>query len=362
MRIGTGSLGRTQTSGAGPSRIGPWLGLAQGRQGGVGGPLGVNGTAIDGVATEGADWNGDIFVDITNPDYDPPSPLEDLGSPIDGWLDGVVVRGGDLRNVDVGGTVGDVIVEAGHLLRLVANADGVAAPGVFEGIEGNVYAVAINVINVGMGLRGSGSSPFAAAGIFADDDIILVTGTNAVISGVIIAANIVAAPRDTIGTEEPVGLPNLVFGLNNITLTNGRFQEAYIQAGPLDDFWLSDRVRDVSYYGGNVRLVRAINSDLFGTWIRGTSITEINITGGAFDASFLSTSGSIGTVNADSFRNSTRLGRPEEIRVSRIEASLNAQNIQTNGQSGDMSDLDIDLAAGCSAPPPQTTSPASASR
>lgn len=343
VRIGTGSLGRTQTSGAGPSRLGPWLGLAQGRQGGVGGPLGVNGQAIDGVATEGADWDGSIFVDITNPDYDPPSPLEDLGSPIDGWLDGVVVRGGDLRNVDVGGTVGDVIVEAGHLLRLVANSDGVAAPGVFEGIEGNVYAVAINVINVGMGLRGSGASPFAAAGIFADDDIVLVTGTNAVISGVIIAGNIVAAPRDTIGTEDPVGLPNAVFGLNNVTLTNGRFQEAYIQAGPIDDFWLSNRVRDVNYYGGNVRLVRAINSDLFGTWIRGTSITEVTITGGVYDASFLSTSGSIGTVSADAFRNSTRLGRPDEIRVSRIEASLNAQNIQTNGQNGDMSDLDIDL-------------------
>lgn len=343
VRIDTGNLGRTQTSGAGPSLIGPWMGLAQGRQGGVLGPLGVDGTAIDGVATEGADWDGGIFVDITNPDYMPPSPLEDIGSPIDGWLDGVVVRGGDLRNVDVGGTVGDVIVEGGHLLRLVANADGIAPPNTFQGIEGNVYAVAINIVDVGMGLRGTGFSPFAAAGIFADDDIILVTGTNAVISGAIVAGNITAAPRDTIGTEEPVGLPNPVLGLNNVTLTNGRFQEAFIQAAPLDDFWLSNRVRDNNYYAGQVRLVRGINSDLFGTWIRGTSIVEVNITGGDYDASFLSASGSIGTVNADSFLNSTRLGLPAEIRVSRIEASLNAQNIQTNGQAGDISDLEIDL-------------------
>jgi hypothetical protein len=341
VRIATGDLGRTQTSGAGPSRIGPWLGLAQGRDGGVGGPLGVSGAAIDGIASEGADWDGSIFVDITAPDYMPASPLEDVGSPIDGYLDGVVVRGGDLQNVDIGGAVGDVIVEGGHLIRLVANADGVAPTNVFQGIFGNVYAVAINVVDVGQGLLGTGPSPFAAAGIFADDDIILVTGTNATISGVIIAANIDTTARTTIGTENPTGLQNPVFGLNNVTLTNGRFDEAYMASVPLDDFWQSGRVRDVNYWSGQVRLIRGVNSDLFGSFIRGIAVVEVNITGGAYDGTFVAASANIGTVNADQFRNSTRLGRPEEIRPSRIEASLNIQNVLSNGLAGDVADLEV---------------------
>lgn len=342
VRIATGDLGRTQTSGAGPSRLGPWLGLAQGRQGGVGGPLGVDGAAIDGVATEGADWDGEIFVDITAPDYMPASPLEDVGSPIDGWLDGVVVRGGDLQNVDVGGAVGDVIVEGGHLIRLVANADGVVPPNTFQGIFGNVYAIAIDTVNVGQGLLGTGPSPFAAAGIFADDDIILVTGTNATIAGVIIAGNVDAAARTTIGTENPIGLQNPVFGLNNVSLTNGRFDEAYIASVPLDDYWQSDRVRDVNYWSGQVRLIRGVNSDLFGSYVRGIAIVEINLTGGAYDGTYTAASANIGTINADEFRNSTRLGTPDEIRPSRIEASLNIQNVITNGLAGDVEDLEVD--------------------
>jgi len=342
LRIGTGNLGRTQTSGAGPTRLGPFMGLAQGRQGDVGGPLGVSGDAIDGVATQGADWDGTIQVPITNPDFMPPSPLEDLGSPIDGYLDGIVVRGGDLTNVDVGGAVGDVIVENGHLLRLVANSDGVAPTNVFEGIFGNVYAVAINVVNVGQGLLGTGASPFAAAGIFADDDIILVTGTGAVFAGTIIAANIGLAARTTIGTENPIGLPNAVFGLDNITITNGRFDQAYIASVPLDDFWQSLRVQDLNYYAGTVRLIRAVNSDLFGSFVSALSIVEVNITGGAYDGTFLQAANNIGTVSADEFRNSTRLGIPTEIRPSRIQASLNIQSVVTNGLAGDMSDLEID--------------------
>ncbi len=341
VRISTGDLGRTQTSGAGPTRLGPWMGIGQGRQGGVGGPLGVSGAAIDGIATEGADWDGSIFVDITAPDYMPASPLEDVGSPIDGYLDGVVVRGGDLRNVDVGGAVGDVLVENGHLMRLVANSDGVAPTNVFQGIFGNVYAVAINTINVGHGLLGAGPSPFAAAGIFADDDIIQITGTNARISGVIIAANIDPTARTTIGTEDPIGLPNAVFGLNNVTLNNGRFDEAYIGAVPLDDFWQSGRVRDVNYWAGQVRLIRGVNSDLFGSYVRGIAVVEINITGGAYDGTYTAASGSIGNINADQFRNSTRLGTPSEIRPSRIDASLNIQSVVTNNNAGDMADLEI---------------------
>jgi len=342
VRIATGSLGRTQTSGAGPSQLGPWMDLAAGRQGDVGGPLGVSGAAIDGVASQGADWDGSIFVPITNPDYMPASPLEDVGSPIDGWLNGLVVRGGDVQNVDVGGAVGDVLVENGHLLRLVANSDLVAAPNVFEGIFGSVYAVAINVVDVGQGLLGSGPSPFAQAGIFADDDIILVTGTNATIQGTIIAANIGAGARTTIGTENPIGLPNPVFGLNNVSLTNGRFDRAYIAASPLDDFWQSQRVRDVNYFAGVVRLIRGVNTDLFGSFVIGQSIVEVNLTGGAYDATFMTASGSIGTVSADEFRNSTRLGNPGEILPSRIQASINIQSVVTNGLAGDISDLIVD--------------------
>lgn len=350
--ITAGNLGRTQTTAFGPSLIGPELGLAPRGAGQVFDPLQITPASINIPGTEGDDWDGSIFTPVTVNNYEAPSPLEDIGSPLHPDLNGVVVRTGDLFSVNVAGTVGDVIVQSGHLINLVANSDGITPQGGFQGIEGTIYALAIGTIDIGDGLRGTGVSPFAAAGIFADNAILNVNGTRvngARIEGVIISAS--GAFINAIGTEQPTNLAAPATGIGTVTLNNGRYDGAYIHAGALDDFWRSTRVRDNGVLAGPITSVRGTNSDLFRSEIGATSVNDITLTGGAWDASSLTVisldgqagSGSIGTIIADEFRNSTRLGEPGEVFLSRITATNNLANISTTGNLKDIADLTLDL-------------------
>ena len=88
LDIQDGRLGRTDVPEWGPSLIGPFLGLAQGAGGGVGGAIGVNGFLDPG-------WGGGIYRPINNVDTGTLF-LDDIGGPVDPYLNGVIVRTGNL--------------------------------------------------------------------------------------------------------------------------------------------------------------------------------------------------------------------------------------------------------------------------
>lgn len=347
VTITRGNLGRTQTSGAGASLLGPDLGLtAQRGSQQLGSGLGVSQASIN--ISNPAKWDGNTFflgVTVPTPVTDP-GPLEDNGSPIDGRLDGLVVRAGDLRNVSVSGSIGDVIVEGGELLLVTANSDGVTPFGGFDGIVGSIYAVSIDTVDVGDGLAGTGASAFAAAGIFSDDDILLVRSTRirgAVIRGVIIAANSDRSFRTNSGTENPVAIPGgFAGGIRRVQLVNAGTDDAIIAGESLDGFWNGERRQDQGFFTGSVETIDINGGNLFRTFIQGIQTNSITITGGAWDASFAEFTSNAGPIFADEFRNSTRIGPPSEFRTSRIRVVGDFSTIQTNGLNGDISDTTFD--------------------
>lgn len=354
----TGHLGRTQLSSASQALLGPFMGIAASNPNNppVGGPIVLNPNSIN-TATGGASNNwaltAPIFTPITNPGFASPqfpmvSYLEDIGSPIDPYLNGVLVRTGDLEDVRVNGTVGDVMVQTGHLLNLVANADGITPQGGFQGIEGNVYALAIGTVDTGDGLRGSGPSPFAAASIVADTSIVRVIFgggriQNSVDQGIIMAANI--APLVQLGTTitTPIAINPPLIGIGRVEATNSRYDTAFFYVGALDDFWQGFRVVDLNIFTGDIGTITGTNTDMFRSDVAAINIAAVTLSGGAYDATVTRTSTSIGSVIADEFRNSTRLGTPAEAYPNRISAGRDLTTLQTNGLAGDISDLTVDL-------------------
>ena len=353
--ISAGDLGRTQVSSAGPALLGPFRDIGGGTAGagGVGGPLAVRPEALNltnAGGQGGDDWNGTTsYLPINTDDAgfwdDSPQSLEDVGSPIDGYLNGLVVRNGDVASVTVSGSVGDVLVEGGHLILVTANSDNLTPQGQFHGIVGSLYATVIGTVNVGDGLLGTGAAGFASAGIFADQAIVSVLGTRgtgALIQGTIMAAGVggVLTQLGTGATPTPLATP--VFGIGEVRITGGRFDGALILAQALDDFWQSVRVRDIDVLAGNVRLVQGTNADLFRSEIGGLDIGNVTLANGAYDASFINAGENIGVVSASSFRNSTRLGSTLEFVTSRIQATRNLAGVVA-AAGGDIADLTIDV-------------------
>ncbi len=342
-----GDLGRTQTVSLNHALLGPFLGIsggAGGGAGGTGGPIALGaGMNITG------NWNGGLYDSITTPVLGTGTgPLEQIGSPVDPYLDGVIVRTGDLENVRVNGTVGDVLVQNGHLINLIANADGLTPQGGFQGIEGNIYARAIGTVDVGDGLLGSGPGPLALASIVADQAIVRVIAgpriPGAKIQGIIMAAGaggLLAQLGTT--TATPVAINPPINGIGRIEVTNGRYDTALISASQLSDFWQSVRVQDNLIASADIDTVQGVNSDLFRCEVIAANIAAINITRGAYDATLTQATNSIGSITADEFRNSTRLGTAAEYFRSRVIATNNLSNLTTNGLAGDISDFSISL-------------------
>lgn len=352
--ISSGDLGRTQVSTSGPALLGPFRDIGGGAGGtGVGGPLGVRpeGLNLNNPGGQGGDdWNGTVSylpinIDDTGFWDGTPQSLEDVGSPIDGYLNGLVVRTGDITSVTVSGSVGDVLAEGGQIITVTANSDNLTPQGQFHGIVGSIYATVIGTVNVGDGLLGTGATALASAGIFADQAIVSVLGTRgtgALIQGTIMAAG-VGGVLTQLGTgATPTQLATPVFGIGEVRISGGRFDGALILAQALDDFWQSVRVRDIDVLAGNVRLVSGTNADLFRSEIGGLEIGSVTLTNGAYDATFINAGENIGTVSASSFRNSTRLGSTLEFVTSRIQATRNLANV-TAAAGGDIADLTIDV-------------------
>ncbi len=362
----TGNLGRVESvNSIADTLIGPYLGLSTTLSTAANAPLFVL-----------AGFNGisDIFEPIADGGV-VSNRLENIGSPISGRLNGLVVRTGSVQRVSINGSVGDVMVLGGAsespngqngliltpdgtLVNLIVNADARTTPGNFDGIVGTVFAVNIGTIDVGDGLRGPGEGPFAEAGIFATDDISRVTGgsrvRNPVINGIIIAANNTttitvitnsSGSRTTFDTQ----------GIGSIAFTSGQFDGAYIATATLDSWWRSaiDTPRffvsgttaaDPPTSRGRINSFSLSNGNLKASTIFASDINTISITRGNFDASTVQAqTGNVNLVTADNFLNSTRDGEPLEYRFALIRVTGNLANVRTNGSTGTMSDLFIDV-------------------
>lgn len=329
LNITRGDLGRTRLVPWGPREIGPFLGIQRGASDQVGAPIGI-------VGPMAGDWNGSTYRPANNVVTAPGSAfLDDIGSPVDPYLNGLIVRTGALADVQVGGAIGDVITQGGNITNVVANFDRFTPLGEFHGIFGSIYAALDLVrVDVGDGVIQRANSPLSTTGLFAGDDIIDVVGLNAVLRSSITAGNL--APSTA--PEE---------GIVRIAVTNGQVVDAYISSEQLDGFWFA-------FYGygsearaglGNIVSLSGINSSILRSSIFAIDILTTRFTGGVWDATAMNALGNIGTISATSFRNSTLQGTDLEFFPNIIEGAGNLGTLTTGtaGTGGDIQDLTVDI-------------------
>ncbi|MBI1189164.1 MAG: hypothetical protein GC200_00560 [Tepidisphaera sp.] len=325
-----GNIGSTQLPVWGPTSIAPYLGLSGNLTTAVGDALGFSAAAgfLDNDASPTR-----IYRPINSDNFNGGNAyVDDVGSPIDGFLNGVVVRGGNVQEIRAKGSIGDIILEgATATLTLVnANSDNVASLNNFRGITGSIYAFDLGDIQIGDGLTGN-SAPLATSGIFAANDILQIRSirtTGAVISGIIDAANTVLNDKTGVATD----------GINNITVNSGSIRDAYIGSRNIDNFWISYNYGDDNANRGRISTININNGDLLSSTIAGANIGDVNITG-RFDASTVEASTSINSVNATlGFSNSTLNGNLLSVRENMILVGSNIERITT---TADISDLTI---------------------
>ncbi len=349
-----GNLGITQINAWGPRTIAPFVGVNGELGTDVRGPVGwvADASMIDD------DFGGGTYRPV-NSDARAAGDafLDDLGSPLDGRLAGLVVRDGFVTNIAVGGSVQNVILQGdgtaatgggdgtpqfatGTIVDLRANSDGVRAAGGFDGILGTVYAYNVNTINIGDGIARRGASPMGVPGVFAQNNITTVTTTQSVglpgataaprtfVGGVIAASNILP--------ERP--LPEDPDGINAIELPGALFDGAYIGTGQLDKFWTSFLYGEERLTRGDINQFNIAGGTLARTEIDAVDIRTLNIAGGTFDSSYVSATDDIETVTAANYRNSSALGQPGEFLPNTIIA---AGNIDQISATEDMTDLRI---------------------
>lgn len=330
IEIRTGDLGRTQMPAIGPKLIGPDLGIEQGLQDEVGAPLGIPANAMD------TNWNGGLYRPIGDTGTNAGNAyIDDIGGPFDGRLNGAVIRSGNVNLVQVGGAIGDVILQGGGAIlnNLVADSDRTTPIGEFDGIVGVVFASILATVDVGDGIALREQSPVASSGLFATDEIRTLNGANgADIRGVIIASNTVVAQPTEFG------------GIQSINLSGGGdFIDAKIGVTELDAFWLSLDFDDAPTIRGNIDSVRGTDADFFRSEITATNINNFILTNGFFDASSYNALNRAGTISAAGFRNSTTTGTNLEFRTNQILVGENLENLNTLGTNGEISDILIDV-------------------
>lgn len=335
LRIERGDLGRTELVSWGPSEIGPFLGIQSGPNNTVAGAIGINPILIDD------DWNGQTFRPTNNPLFDTGTAfLDDVGSPVDGYLNGLIVRTGGVQLVEISGGVGDVISQAANadILTVTADDDGVSDDGSFDGIFGSIFSGRdIDLIEIGSGLAGPGRGPLAQAGIYAASfiDTVRENIAGANIEGVIIAATL--DPDRTVPRVAPIN------GINLIELrTGGSVRDAYISTSRnLDEFWVGSGYGNDGIFGGLLNELAVTNGDIFRSVITVGTLDTLAITNGFFDATDLNVLNEVtDRISASGFRNSTIGGDLLEFRVSRIIIAEDLEQlIAVNGDVVDTSIL-----------------------
>lgn len=333
IEITSGNLGKTELPSWGVARFGPFLGLGAGAGGAIGGVIGVGNAGAEIIGG----WNGQIYRPIINVD-DESMFLDDIGFPADGWLDGAIIRTGNLLSARVGGAMGDVIVAGGDLIEATANLDGIVVPGTFQGLFGNLFATRISLVDVGDGMATlNRSEPLARSSIIARDDIFRIRAdrvANANLTGIIAASNI------TPGNTTPNNFPT--DGINSISISKGGdMRDLYIGAMSLDDFWDSFYSFDGGVYTGTIQNITGTDADLIGSRISAIRVVNVALTNGFYDASQIRASDAMDRLEATGFRNSTIDGTFLEYRPNYVEV---AGDIGIIKATQDISDIRIEAA------------------
>ncbi|MGE0366346.1 MAG: hypothetical protein AB7Q00_11490 [Phycisphaerales bacterium] len=339
LDITRGSLGSTQMPAWGPRRIGVELGVVDGLQGGVGGPLGVN---TDSIVTN---YNGNIYRPLDDDSIATGNAyLEDLGVPFDEFLNGLVVRNGGIAAINVARSVGDVILQTapsdvpgttardGEIASINANSDGVTPFGAFDGVVGSIYAGDISQINIGDGLRNTVDSPFASAGIFAIDDIGRIYSSRP--SGVILSGPIVAS-----NANDPQ-VDGETQGIGRIEISNGSIIDADINAAGIDTWWQSYLFTQPALPTGDINEVIGTNTNFYRSNMRGRTLNNFSLNNGYYDASTTRIFGRIRNISFLGTRNSTLEGPILKVRDNLISTPENLENL-TIAQN--MNDLTINV-------------------
>jgi hypothetical protein len=335
IQIGTGDLGRTETPSWGPKRIGPFLGVGA-QTGGVYGTIGLSA----GVITEW--WRGGnaLYRPVNDSVFTRQARvyLDDVGGPIDPFLDGIIVRTGDLQSVIVGGGIGDVIVPAGVLVNVVANSNNTTPAGRFEGLFGNIYALRIGNVDIGDGLAARAHNSIADTGIIAIDDINVVVGTrrpNANIASNIIAGNLTPLNADT-------AFP--IDGIARIELRGGgHYNRAWIGATNLDMFWTAYFNTDDVDYTGAINQLLGTDANFLRSHAAARTLNTMRFLNGYYDASLVEIAENAVWIEARGFRNSTVTGGSSEFYENRITVAGLLNMLTTSGRAGDINDLHVQI-------------------
>ncbi|MDP1662492.1 MAG: hypothetical protein Q8L55_11325 [Phycisphaerales bacterium] len=331
-----GSIGSTRTYMLSPDDVAIRVNLVQGLSPVVGSPIGIPANLINA-------WEAgtDVPFVFGTADADERA-LEDSGSPIDNILNGIVIRTGNVDLITARGSIGDVITQGGNggtgqggrVLSIIANNDRVNTTGRFEGITGSIFVGEINSLDVGDGVLGPGSTPFARAGVFAIDDIVTVRAgyrvLNPVLTGALfIAGNANAAPNDNSQ------------GISNLLIRGASLDRAFVHVANLDSWWRSARYGgDRVEPSGSIANVTITSGNVTRTDFHALAIGRISITGGRWDASSAQATLSIGSVNADSFTSSLSDRDPLQFYFNQIRAGLDVTTIRVNNVAvGNIEDL-----------------------
>lgn len=326
-----GNLGTTEVPAWGPRLIGPELGLDNALAGGVGGAIGF----AAGAGFIDPDFGGNIYRPIALDTALPGAAfLDDIGGPMDSTLNGLIVRTGDVQDVQVRGSIRDVILQGAGatLVNLRANSDGTTAFGAFDGIVGNIYAARMTTIDIGDGLAAADPGPLLSASIIASDDIDQIMssrGSGASIKGVIIAVN-AGAPGTTGATE----------GLTHVNLNNGIYDGAFIASMAIDSFWNGLLYSDPNLTTGDIDSISGTNTNFFRSRADGRNVRNFSLDNGYFDASELNIVGRGESISATGYRNSTLLGGASELKQNIIST---AGDLVSLTAVNDIEDLVVDI-------------------
>ncbi len=336
LNVLTGDLGRTQVPSWGPQLIGPFLG--------IGSSLGTREVPMTlPAATTGLmddDWNGQMYRPFNRATVASGAAfLDDIGSPFDPSLNGLLVRSGVLDTVNVGGAVGDVIALTGNIIRVAANFDRVTPKNRFDGIIGTVYSGGtISRVDIGDGLLQRDAGPMSTTGIFAVNDIVRILNEN---SKVAFISSTISAGNNLIDFSTATTIIN---GIDTIDLRGGGdITRAFISATNLDQFWTSFNYGDDNRTLGQINLVNTVSGDIFGTEISAGNIASIILKDGFYDATFTNATGSIGIISATGFRNSTLKGTDLEFSPNAIQTAKDLDKLTTTDKAGDIDDLLVDV-------------------
>ncbi len=334
LEITRGSLGRTQVPAWGPRLIGPELGVQAGLNDEVGGAMGISANTMTPF------WNGNAFRPVnslargaTN------ASLDDVGGPFGTFLNGAVIRGGDVQFIRVAQQTGDVRLQGAGatLLELQANSDNATVADRFDGIVGVIHAPNIGTVEIGDGLGPRKQSPIATTGIFAENELQSVQGgrtPGASIRSVIASAN----------NFTPAEPPFEFGGIEEIRLRGGGdYDGAQIYVADFDAFWENPFFTTADLIRGVIGQVTGQDADFFRSSILALEMERFDLTNGFFDSSEISLLNRGDAILATGFRNSTRTGTDQEFRPSVITVGGNMQRIETKQTTGVMSDLLIDI-------------------